>query len=270
MKHRVQYAPGRYRMVDVAVPSKSILLTGGIGDFVALDSLMSCEERESLEEVWYACPNREAVETLLRAVPHAYPRLRSHVVLPTERKSLYSKAEVEEQVGTLPVSVQDWSILKIFPNRWLYTGSSFLTRPLTTPPEVARPFVVIVPASSWGAYKGRAFDEDDWAVCLKFLESRNIHGLVLRKENIALPQHPLLLNWQGRTNILETMELVKRADGYVGIDSWVSIFAGLILPACRLAIKAIADFTYTHQMSYYQRRRDFGFLQRKLVAPSWE
>lgn len=249
--------------------SPAILITGGIGDAIALEGLMTPEDRDRLETICYACPAWREISTLFRALALAYPRLRDHVVLPTGSKVHYSAASVEADTGALPPGVEDWSIARIFPQGRPYLGSSLLTRRLAEPRSAPGPYVVVCPASSWGQWADRNFSEADWAVCLDFLDARGIFGVVLGRERFPLPAHPRLLDWQGQTTILESVEALKAADGYVGIDTWATVLAAKLFPSNRIAIKCVWDHCYQWARVYFAPRTDTSFLRRKLEAPSW-
>lgn len=247
----------------------SILLTGGIGDAIALEGTMTPEERDQLTAIYYACPAAAEIEQLFRGLPNL-PRLRTHVVLPTGRRVHYSAAAVEGHVGTLPAGVTDWSIAGIFPRGRPYTGSSFLTHPLCQSPAVpSQPFVVLVPHSTWGRWNDRNFNAADWAAAIDTLERYDLIGIVLCREKLPLPANPRILDWQGATSILETIEVLKRAVGYVGIDSGLSVLAAKLFPAARLAIKSVWGHCYAWKHMYFAPRKTYPFLKAALEVPPW-
>lgn len=244
-----------------------ILLTGGIGDAIALEAMMMPEERDRLTTIYYACPARAEIETIFRALPN-YPRLREHVDLGTGAAVYYSRAAVEAAVGPLPPDVEDWSIATVFPHDRPYAGSSLLTHRLADLQRPPEPYVVILPASSWGGWNDRWFNEKDWQTCLDVLDKRDLSGLVIGRERWPMPEHPRLVDACG-LSILESVELIKGAVGYLGIDSWASVLAAKLFPSDRIAVKSVWGHCYDWAHVYFAPRIDFDFLRRTLEEPPW-
>jgi hypothetical protein len=250
--------------------SPGALILGGIGDFLVVEARMTDADRASVEGAYYAAPAQAEHEVLMRSlVGTAFPNLRQHTRIPNGKWNFGSKAHAERIVGKLPAGVEDWSIGKVFPRRRPFAGSSFLRYTVANPTLPDGPFVVVVPHSTWGQWRGRNFDGRDWQVCLEFLEARGLYGVVLCREQLPVPHHARLLDWQGKTTILETVELVKAAEGYVGIDSALSCLAAMRFPAERLSVKGFNSFLLTWAEAYYGPHRAFPFLRPTLEAPAW-
>ena len=246
----------------------SMLVTAGIGDSFAIEGMLAPEERETLGAIYYACPAAAEVEMLFRALPN-YPMLKRHVRLSTGNTVHYSAETVAAQTGPLPAGVQDWSIATVFPKARPYLGSSFLTHRLASPDLPPSPYVVVVPHSTWGQWSDRSFSATDWKTCLDFLDRHRLTGVVLCRESLPLPAHPRLLDWQGRTSILESVEILKAAQGLLSVDSMLTVLAAKLFPASRIAVKSVWGHCYNWKHVYYAPRREFGFLNRTLEAPSW-
>ncbi len=248
---------------------EAILITGGIGDFIAVEGQLSPEERERVGVVYYAAPAAAEIETLFRALPN-YPRLTRHVTLPTGGTVLYERAEVEAVVGqVLPERVQDLSIRKRFPLLRPYVGSSLLLTALAAVDVPDRPYVVVVPHSTWFSPAGRSFDDGDWGRLFQALESHDLAGVVLCRDRVAIPSHPRLIDRQGELTILQSVEVLKRAAGYMGIDSWASVLAAKLFPACRMSVKNTWAHGFENRYSYWAPRVDFAFVSRRLEEPTW-
>lgn len=263
-------------------PPWSMLLTGGIGDVFAVESLLTGEERDGLETVYYACPSAKEIVSLMQTLSmrtQLYPRLLNHVVLPTGKTTHYSIESVRKAVGGLPAGVRDFSIGKVFKQKRTYTGSSFLNTPLASISRSvltaleARSFVVIVPGSDWGKLPpGRDFDTTDWRRCVEFLRERNLAGVVLRKECHPLPEASadVLVDLQGKTSIQEAVEVLKCADGYLGVDSCLSVLAVKLFSTARVAVKSIRPHLAATKQWYYLPRTSFDFITGKLEVPPWQ
>ncbi len=250
----------------------AILCTGGIGDVWAVESMFSVELRERLECVYVACPASAEIALLwnaLRGTP-AYPRLRNVEVLKTGRRTHYAIASVEAAVGKLPEGVEDWSILNVFPRRLPYTGSTFLLRDLADVEYIpAGSYIVIVAGSSWGRYDGRDFTSADWKATLGLLDREKLQGVVLRREVEPIPRHPRLIDLQGLPSILASVEILKGAVGYVGVDSCLSVLASKLFPAGRLCVKSVSAHCWENRENYFAPRREFPFLRRQVDVSQW-
>ena len=264
-----KYAPADGSPRPLLTAGGGVLVTGGIGDFITVEGQLTPEEREAVEAVYYAAPAAAEIEALFRALP-TYPRLKSHVVLPTGGRVLYERAEVESAVGyPLPANVRDLSIRKVFPLAKPYTGSSLLLRKLTVAPHPGRPYAVVVPHSTWFSPPGRAFDAADWETLFRALDRHDLVGVVLCREKVPIPDHPRLIDWQERLSILQAVEVLKAADGYLGIDSWCSVLAAKLFSASRLWIKSTWSHGWENRLSYWGPRTSFPFVSSRLEVPPW-
>lgn len=238
-----------------------ILITGGIGDVFALEAMMPVEIRETLDTIFYACPAAGQISEMMKALLN-YPRLRNHIILESGRTVYHKKKWVEHDFGEFPCAVEDWSILEQFKRSRPYIGSSFLR-------EKALPdnHVVIMAASlDFGHWSDRNFDDDDWGRTLAFLDRSGMRGIVVGRDRTKIPAHRRLLDMRYKTTILESVELLKAAQGYIGIDSCLSVLAAKLFPINRLAIKSTWGHCYVWQHVYFAPYTTFPFLQRKVAA----
>lgn len=68
----------------------------------------------------------------------------------------------------------------------------------------------------------------------------SMQGVLLHEEIIDDYNHNII-NLTGQTTIEETIEIIKNASAYIGIDSYIAFLASQLLPENKLAIKANAD-----------------------------
>lgn len=273
VRHLKRIGPGRHNLVDGPEPIASTgfaaLLTGGIGDVFALESFTTPERRERLESLLLACPSSNVVRAMYQSLPN-YPRLENYRTLGTGGQTCLCRKDVEKIAGPLP-DAEDWSIATTFPTFRNYVGSSWLTHRLVPRPRrIDKPYVVIVPHSSWGRWEGRSFDASDWQEAFGYLERHDLHGLILHHGNERVEPHPRLIDLTNQVSILEGIELLKVAQGYLGIDSALSVLAAKLFPSDRLAVKSVWGHCYQFRHIYYAPRSEFGFLRRELVAPDHE
>jgi hypothetical protein len=255
---------------------RAILITGGLGDVFALECLMSPEMRENLTDVYYACPAQRQIRVLWDLLAN-YPRLKNHHFLPSGPKVYHSHKEVHEDLG-IPPGVEDWSIATKFPSQWKFYGSSFVARRLWESDlirDCSFRHVAIVPHSySNPTWDGRQFDPDDWKVTLRFLEERDLAGIVLGHVPMSapnhqpIPNHKRLINLINKTTIAEACELTKASGGYIGIDTCFSVLASHTKAADRILIKCVNDPHMANwKHVYYAPRRAFPFIKRKVIDP---
>lgn len=277
------FANLRKRFVDLGpadlppTPSVfSIFLTGGIGDVFALESYMRDGERAALESIYYASRNHVQIEELFRSLP--LPKLRRHEVVWqdfTDRFAFFSKGEVAEAAGISPLEwdgVLDWSISIRFPEIGMgvreYNGSSFLKHTLADISRLELPdrFVVVVPHSpNDPRMRGRNFTEEEWAVVTGWLEREGVHGVILNQGDPCEFRHPRLVDLTGVTTMPESIEVLKKAEGYVGIDSCLSVLAAKLFED-KLIIKSRNPHCYRHKHIYFAPKKNFKFLVRKITA----
>jgi len=252
---------------DFQIPG--VLLCGGYGDFYAIEAMMSPEAKRATGAVHIACPAADDIATLIRHV-RGWEGVDTYV-LPTNGRTYHTKWAVEQAFGPLP-GVEDWSIASTFPKNLPYVGSGLLSSPLGPVPDFVPdpPYVAIVPHSGWGRWHDRDFSPADWAACLATLDRLSLTGVMLSKETAPVaPDHPRLVDLRGQTTILETIEILKHAVGYAGIDSGLSVLAAKLFPADRLAVKSVKDHCYQWKHVYFAPWTTYQFLDTKLNTTHW-
>jgi hypothetical protein len=242
----------------------AFLFTGGLGDVLALESFFPERVRAALSGLTLACPAAPAVADLFGALPN-YPRLKGCTILPTGSAVYYEKAGVEKAHGK--VMAEDWSIATRFPTLRGedYTGSSFLAHRLCQSRSIGQPYVVVVPHSRWGRWADRSFDAADWQACLDYLAEYELLGVILHEGPEVVEPHPRLLDLTNQTSVTEAVEILKGAEGYLGIDTWLSVLAAKLFAPGRLAVKSVWGHCYEWQHLYFAPCREFPFLKRSLA-----
>jgi hypothetical protein len=243
--------------------SNAMLLTGGLGDVFTVESFMSPEERAGIQTIYYACPWPRQMQELFAAIP-TFPNLKTSHEFKTS-KTYHNRMEAEAVHGKIPA--RDYSIFVVFHQARTYTGSSWLMHRLCEPPKLdCGPYAAIVPYTSWGRREGREFSAADWETCLRYLEAKDLRGVLLYSGPDVMPEHPRLVNMANKTNIVEAVEILKGAVAYLGIDSALSVLAAKLFP--RIAVKTISAHTEKWKRLYFSPRTDFSFLQPVLTEPT--
>jgi ADP-heptose:LPS heptosyltransferase len=265
-----------------AVYSSTIFLSGSIGDIFALESFFTDNERDTINGIYYATQKSAAIETTFKALPN-YPALKRHEVAWNDFSNFwcfYSKDECIHRFSlnqkTIPSGLKysaDFSIGNKFDEIHAgirrYNGSSFVKHNVANISKFNLPnnYIVICPYSTDKRIKDRDFTNKDWTKCLDYLKTIGMRGVVINIGNDPIPQSETLINLTNKTTIVEAIEVVKCAKGYIGIDSCMSVLAAKLFTYPRLLIKSVNPHCYQHAKIYYAPQISFGFLVNAIDVP---
>lgn len=235
----------------------TVLITGAMGDFLAIDAGLTAEERAEIRTVYHATKSEPAIRELLTVLP-GYA-VRSHVSIPT-RRTVTSASEVHD----LPVGCRDLSIGKVFP-AYQHRGSAALLDELADVRRFRLPaqYVAIQPSSARNAREQRNFTPPDWASVLAWLDRLGVPGVVLNDRGDR-PADRRLVDLVGQTTFPESIEILKGACGFAGAASSLSVLAAKLFPAERLAIKGRNPHLLRHLHVYYAPHTAFPFVGNTL------
>lgn len=261
-----------------AKPCSPILITGGIGDFITLECYLS-KIKESLTTVYYATRASKGIIELFNALADSYPALREHIILWDDFSEVFCfvrKSECTKALeGFLPnnwSSVSDWSIDSKF--KEIDAGyhhcetSSLLNAKLADISNFDLPskYLVIVPESENDLrMKYRHISEDEWASILSYLHSNNLQGVLVNDSAINGPQR--LINLTGETSLCESIEILKNASGYIGIDSCLSVLAAKLFNE-HLFVKSQHSHLMRWKHIYYAPKKEFDFIVQDFTSVS--
>lgn len=266
--------------------NKSILITGGIGDFMALESFFTPEQRVMLEGIFYATRAVDSIQSLMKSLPN-YPNLRNHVVLWRDFNHFFAfnnKEEVLSALGRaggedvasrgrrnrwlqLLSQTNDYSIQKKFHLTTLkpFSGSSFISHKLA---DVSRfnlkDYYVICPYSKDKRIGTRDFKRKDWTAAINIVKMLRSKGVVLNQGEEEVPPNPNLINLSNQTTLQESIEILKGSKGYIGIDSCLSVLAAQLFSPPNLIIKSVNGHCYNNKHIYYAPKTTFEFLNAEL------
>lgn len=242
---------------------QNVLITGGIGDFIALDSFLSPEQKQQVEGVYLATKMAGPITDLLTDCP-TYPNLKNVTLVqdsfPAGRTAFFSRADViranphwRKELETCA----DLSVLVRFPACITFHGSSFTSYRLADIDCFALPkkYAAICPSSpnDRAVMQGRDLDSADWR-CLE--EHVDMEAVVLNLEAGDFPYR----NLAGQTSLKEAVEITKGAAAYVGVDSCLSVLAA----KCRMPL-----FIRSGNMHFYRWKHVYcAPLNCPLVAPN--
>lgn len=97
-------------------------------------------------------------------------------------------------------------------------------------------FVTVMPWTNHPRYF--YFTEEDWKETEKILKHLNLKAVVIGQENYdKVPKSDCFINLIDKTNILESIEICKKSNFYIGVDSWPSVLAAQFLSFNKCIIK---------------------------------
>jgi hypothetical protein len=260
---------------------KSILFTGGVGDILAVESLMTDSERRSINCIYYATRAYKPCLELFESLP-TFPELKKQTVIWkdftkifafNDKKHLedklcaYQPNALQEIARNLMNPIEDYSIKKIFTENRPYTYSSFIKNEIANITRLSLPknYYCVCPYSNNDKRNiGRDYNHVDWGQTLKILKDRNIFGVVINLGDEAIPIDPSIINLNNKTNIREAIEVVKHAQGYIGIDTAFSVIATKIFNPKNIIIKCLNDHCFKWAHIYFKPLTNFEFLKDKI------
>lgn len=252
---------------------RSILITGGIGDFIALEPYI-LSQRTGISQIYLATRGSGEIAEIVRK---AYPEVTLKNVVPNFPRHKYSFISYEEcfaymrekkiRIPSDFTTSQDCSILKIFPqiekNGLEHMTSRLLLNEFTNIKNFCLPekYVAMVSASLRDAIHAS--------------RGRNLlpHEITNIKSRLTLPivciyceckqRDPDIIHLP-KTNIFESIEILKNSCGYVGIDSWLSVVAGWIFDEKKMVVKCINEHGIRNKNCYWPKLRNPSFLYENL------
>jgi hypothetical protein len=246
----------------------NILITGGIGDFIALESFLSLEYIRGIKKVYLASPRSHLILELMQQLSLWKDKeiiiISWDLTITPQIKDLQHLELVTGQ--TLPSDVVDLSIAVFFKPSILesYRGSSFLNETFACRDfELPESFILIAPSSTVRErHVGTDILPNEWSNIFSYLEQTDQYAVVVGSfdQDYPIPQHSRLTNLVGKTNIGETIEVLKRSNGFIGVDSFLSVLAVKLFSDDRVLIKSINSFLAFNKKYYYMPRRDYSFI----------
>lgn len=267
--------------------NKRVLLTGGLGDFLACEAYWSDREINDVEEIVWAARGRYGIQPLVDKI---FPNLKKQTILwdkwskgdqPNKGEVFgivdfdhLSRLNLENNWG-LELSqyrdIIDWSI------RWLFTdivdGKRKFVRTRLWDVEFSdisdfslpEEFVVINPYSPNARQGGkRDFTYKEWNSVIEWIHKKNLYGVVINRSDDHIPIDDRIIDFNNRTSVCEVIEICKRASYFVGLDSWIPAFLTRKLKPHCLAIKSVNDHYMKYQEIYCAPHKNINFIHDNL------
>jgi hypothetical protein len=248
-----------------------ILLTCGLGDFIAMASYFTDAERASVQTIHWATRARES---LMQLVPFVFPNVAEHVVERDTWGAPFSKTFCISSRAELPgldPAVTDWSVKFIVEDvkrkRRKYQGSTLANGALCDISRLDLParYYVVHPHSENARTPIRDLTSEEWAGVHRHLHQRGIPIVIVNKGGERLPEQLGVIDLSDQLTLLEAIEVTKHAAGFVGAASLFSVIASKTLPIERIRIKGSADLKKNYYWFYYAPHATNAFITDDLL-----
>jgi ADP-heptose:LPS heptosyltransferase len=271
--------PLKKNIVKILEDQESVFITGGIGDVIAVESFLTNEEKESIITIFYATNKKDFIQILFDSLK-SYKNLKSHSVVWDDFTKFWCFYSLEDFLNKTKLNninprlkrSKDLSILnffdKIHKKEVEYNKSSFLQNTLANIANFNLPenSITILPYSNDKRNKKRDFDVKDWENCIDFLKKNNFKGIVLNEGSDIVPENEIIINLSNKTSLLESIEILKFSNGYLGIDSWLSVLAAKLFEIPLLQIKSNNQHCIFHAYCYFAPHTNFSFIKTQIES----
>jgi hypothetical protein len=251
-----------------------VFISGGIGDVFAVESFLTNDQKENINTIYYATNKCNFIIDLFNCLKYSYPNLKHHISLWDDFSNFwafysltdYLTKSIKDKNNLDLKKSQDLSILTIFDNikngKIHYNESSFLKEKLTNIDHLLfdEDYFIILPYSTDKRMPERDFNNKDWSETINILEKNKVKGAVINNGLDHIPKHSNIINLSNKTKTCEAIELLKKAKGFIGIDSWLSVLAAKLFSESSLQIKSQNKHCYDNAAFYYAPHKKFKFI----------
>jgi ADP-heptose:LPS heptosyltransferase len=274
---------------------RKVVFTGGIGDFLTLVEYMPVEQRRNLTDVFLASRAAGPIIELLGAARDEFPNLKTPVVVWDDFRDFFcfiSKDQVTYALEHEPEGwdeAEDWSIggrfIQIEQGKYQRTPSVFTAvgpRNRLCGVDIGEfvlptNYVVIVPHSENDPRRqDRAFTDEEWNEVVRYLVRNDLAGVVLNTGTptpfAAQPGNGIVVDMTNMTTMGQSVEILKRSAGYIGVDSALSVLAtqvphhSLNTRYRNLFVKSTDPHLERWKAVYYGQRTNYNFVVPDLVS----
>ncbi|MDB5350524.1 MAG: hypothetical protein JWN86_1771 [Planctomycetota bacterium] len=188
-------------------------------------------------------------------------------------KSVNCLNEVVAWRTRTPRGIADWSIaarfVDIIARELHYHPSAFLDHDLAHVERFGLPdrFAVLqgdTPLNPEYQRAERRIMPGEWAWIAEQLESSGLKGVVLNSHDAqSPPENPNIIDLTGKTTVPESLEILKRAERFYGIDSWLSVYAAMLLPDSAIHVRSVNPWLFYNRVVYYPtKRKPWSFITK--------
>jgi hypothetical protein len=271
----------RPRRIEIIRPPTSVFITGGIGDVIAVESFLTDQERQSIKNIFYATNKRIFLEPLVNSL-NTFVNLEKHISLWDDFSQFWCFFSLQDyinktksQKNSLNLNLKTCKDLSIFPvisdiQKGLiqYNESSFLKDKLASIDEFNLPdeYFIILPYSTDKRTKTRDFNANDWEQIVIMLQKSQTYGVVINLEKEFVPSNEFIIDLSEKTELTQAIEILKRAKGYFGIDSWMSVLAAKLFDIPFLQVKSKNNHCMNNAAFYYAPKTNFNFIVPAIIS----
>ena len=252
-----------------------ILITGAIGDFIAIESFIPEKQLKQIKKIYLATPRKKDLIYLFNLLP-CWKDIEIEVIYDDWSKVPY--IETKEHLGALLTTkpknwekIVDHSIFTVFGNKTLpsFRISSFIKNKITDiKQELPEKFIVIAPTTVTRGKNGRKYiDNVEWRNIELFLSQTDQYAVVLgvHEDDYVIPINSRIVNLMSKTSLEESIEIIKKANGYIGIDSFLSVLASQLFTQDKLLIKSLSPHLMFSKKYYYAAQEEFDFIVNSII-----
>lgn len=242
---------------------ENILITGGLGDFLAVDSFLPNEQKSKIKKIILATKAGNFIKSLFNLKNKYYCNLKKIQILDYNflKNPAFHSLEITKYY--IPLSKKFWenvydgsisNVFKLIRKKELkYQESSFLKLNINIRKfNLPNNYFTILPCSSNKINDFRNFDDNDWEYLIHFLKMNKKIGICLGTENKKIPKDNYLINLTKETSVLESIEILKKSKGYIGIDSWLSVLSPKIFSKNKIYIKSNSKHCFKFSNIYFK------------------
>ena len=248
-----------------------VLLTCGIGDFIAMESHFTAKERDDVMVIHWASRARQ---TLMELTPFVFKNVEKHVIERDTWGEPFTKTfciSSRKELPRLDPSVIDWSVKGIVnevkSGRRKYEGSTLVKQQLCDISRLKLPdkYFVVHPYSENARTPVRDLTNDEWLFAHNRLRTLGMPIVIVNKGGESIRQLPGVTDLTNQLSLAEAIEVTKRGTGFVGAASLFSVIASKIMPINRLFIKGSRDLKMNYSWFYYAPHRTNTFVSDSLL-----
>lgn len=246
-----------------------IVTSGQIGNFLAFDSFLTNKEKKELKKI-IITPNINLFKNKLKFKEESENYQILNLV---ENNKFYAKNIIVEYVNNLEnikksiLGYKKIIITEFFNNYYLnkwhlnkninIKNSSFIKIENANINKFNLPknYCTIV---GWSKREEKKFTSYDWQELIKILKIKNIKGVLLNsfyRKDVEIPKSDFLIDLTEKTSLLESIEITKNANFYIGINGCLSIIAMQKYPD-RCIIKTCLPKKFKWYRIYYPKIKD--------------
>lgn len=252
-----------------------ILITGAIGDFITVESFVPESQVKKIKKVYLATPKHKSLVELFKLLPN-WKNIETEVLYDDWTKIPYieNKVHLGNILENKPKNwdkIIDYSIFTIFKPDLLskFKGSSFIKNTVSDIKQnLPDKFIVIAPNSVMRSQSARKdIDQNEWKNISNYLSQTDQYAVVLgvKEDTYNVPSHYRIKNLMGLTSIEESIEILKKANGFIGIDSFLSVLAAQLFDREKILIKSFSIHVMFSKTYYYAPHTKFDFICSQIV-----